>query len=59
MSTRLRRIRRYFLLMAIAGAGIVIAQDCGAWRDYVGTASLVLGVVGFTLFCDALGGADT
>lgn len=55
MSTRLRRIRRFFLLMAIGGAGIVIAQDCGAWRDYVGTASLVLGILGFILFCDALG----
>jgi hypothetical protein len=55
MSTHLRRLLRFFLLMALGGAGIVIAQDCGAWRDYVGTASLVLGILGFILFCDALG----
>ena len=55
MSRHLRRLLRFFLLMALGGAGIVVAQDCGAWRDYVGTASLVLGILGFILFCDALG----
>ena len=55
MSTHLRRLLRFFLLMALGGVGIVIAQDCGAWRDYVGTAGLVLGILSFILFCDALG----
>ena len=55
MSTHLRRLLRFFLLMALGGVGIVIAQNCGAWRDYVGTAGLVLGILSFILFCDALG----
>lgn len=55
MSTHLRHLLRYFSLMALGGVGIVIAQDSGAWSDYVGTASLVLGILGFILFCDALG----